>query len=414
VTRHAPPGEPGAPGAAGGTLGVAALGGGIAFVALVAACQVLALVQSLLVGVFGLWSWAKIGLLTAVLSLRAEVVARFGDLPGLRGQPGGPSLRWRLPPMLLTIGFLWLAARAGRRAAGARAGRSPLATSALAAVGAAVPVAGLSALAASAITLSFPGIGMTLEVDVARAALWGGVVAAAGAGAGASLEAARERLPRAALRGGLIGYGWALGLAVLGVLVVVTLEPNALRAYLQGLDRLGAGGGVFAGYHVLALPTQSALLLVPGTLSCLDFLVGGEGALRLCPWAFIGSGRVGRALFAGEASELSPWLWLLNVVPVAAAGLGARAAAVGTGGREAVARGMSAGALFGGLAIAGAVFAAPRFAVPASAGWVPFEVAPRMPGAVAAAVAWGIAGGAVGGWLAARRYGEPEPSPTSA
>ena len=65
MTAEAPPVRPGAPIAAGRVLGVAAVGGALSFGVLVVVCQVLALAQHLVLGGFGLWSWAKIGLLTA-------------------------------------------------------------------------------------------------------------------------------------------------------------------------------------------------------------------------------------------------------------------------------------------------------------------------------------------------------------
>ena len=71
------------------------------------------------------------------------------------------------------------------------------------------------------------------------------------------------------------------------------------------------------------------------------------------------------------------------------------------------------GSIFALLAIAGGWFAAPELV--ASFGPVPrVSMHPEWGRTVVTALVWGAAGGAVGGWLAGRRY-EPElPRPTSA
>ena len=69
------PGRPGGLADAGGIVGRAAVGATIAFVTLIAVGQLLAALGLLLMGVYGLWSWVRIGLLTAIQSLRADVLA---------------------------------------------------------------------------------------------------------------------------------------------------------------------------------------------------------------------------------------------------------------------------------------------------------------------------------------------------
>jgi hypothetical protein len=385
----------------------------MAFLVLVTLCELFAVVQFLLVGAFGLWTWVKVGLLTALLSLRADVVATVKDPPIFQTAADRVTVRGRFVPMLLTIGFLWLAARAGRRAARTRPDLSPIVASALAAAGAGVPVAILSAVCSALVTLFFPALGLRLRVDASTAALWAGVLAAVGAGTGAYLEAARGRTSAAVLRGGLTAYGWALGFLAVGVFVVATLEPTATRDYVDGLTGLGGGGGVLFGYHLLAFPAQSALLLAPASGSCLEII--GEGPIfDLCPWRLVATGPAGD-LFLPKPLSLSPWLWLLSAVPLVAAMLGGRRAVTGAaiaGGRAAGA-GVGAGLIFALLALVGGWFAAPElvaFLVP-----VPqVSMHPEWARTVVTAVVWGAAGGAVGGRLAGRLY-EPElPRPTSA
>lgn len=409
-----PPGPPGGLADAGRIVGRAAVGAMISFVTLVAVGQLLAGLGLLLIGVYGLWSWVKIGLFTALLSLRADVLATVEGPPILRSAADSTTIQARFVPMALTLGFLWLAARAGRRAAPVGAPRSALAAAGLAGAGAAVPVAILAAACATLVTLSFPALGLRIEVDAAGAALWAGSLAAAGAGAGAYLEAARGRPSAAALRGGVTAYGWALGLLAVGIFVVATLEPTVTRRYVDGLTGLGAGGGLLFGAHALAVPAQSALVLAPASGSCLEIV--GEGSIfRLCPWRLVGSGPAG-ATYLPDPLQLAPSLWLLSAMPGIAAMLGGRGAVAGmavTGGRAA-SLGAATGLVFASLVLVGGWFVALRFSsvlVPGRLVWVH----PAWVRTALAALVWGVAGGALGAWLAGRAYEEPGlPMPTSA
>lgn len=414
MTEDAPPGRSGALTDAGRSVGRAAFGGTLAFIALVAICELLAVMQFLLVGAYGLWSWVKIGLLTALLSLRADVVATVKGPPFFRTTAESATLHLGFVPMVLTIGFLWLAARAGRRAARSGPGRSPLVVAGLAVAGAGVPVATLSAVCSTLVTLLFSALGLRLRVDAASAALWGGILAAAGAGTGAYLEEARGRASAAALGGGLTAYGWALGLLAVGVFVVATLEPTVTRAYVDGVTGLGAGGGVLFGYHLLAFPAQSALLLAPASGSCLE-IVGDGPMFDLCPWRLVASGPAGEA-FLPQPLLLSPWLWLLSAVPFMAAMVGGRRAVIGapiTRGRAA-GLGVAAGMTFALLAIVGGWFAVPQLS-PLVIPLPNVSVHPEWIRTAITSLVWGVVGGCLGAWFATRRYAEPGlPRPTSA
>ncbi len=393
---------------AGRAVVAASAGGLFAVVWLAFVCQLLALIASVATGVNGAWTWVKVGLLATVLSLGSQARA---SVDGARGLLSTSDLviRLRFVPMLLTLGFLWLAGRAGRRAARERPGGSPLASSAMAAAGAGLPVAALAAIAAASVRLSFPSVGVDVTADPAIAALWGFAVAGAGAGTGAYLEAARGSFAAATLRSGLAGYGWALAALAVGVLLLATLEPSATRAYVGGLSGLGPGGAVVFGAHLLAFPAQSALLLVPAMGSCLD-LVGNAGSgVTFCPWTVTGTGGF---RFLSTNLSLSPWLLMFHVAPALGAVLAGMRALAASARRRTVALGVAAGAVFGGLSVGGAVFAAPRVSLPISVVWIPVDVRPSLPGAIAVAVLWGIAGGMLGAWLAVRR--QEGPSPTSA
>jgi hypothetical protein len=386
---------------AGRAAATAAGGGAFAVLWLTLVCLLASVILSFVVGVYGIRTWAKIGLLTALASLRAEAEATIQGIPGVRIPSRPIEVSVVFVPMLLTLGFLWLAARAGRRAAEERPGGNVAVTAAVAAAGAAIPAAALAALAAVLVSLSFPGIGLRTHVDVGSAAVWAGLLSAAGAGAGAWLHAARGRRSAAVLRGGLAGYAWALALLAVGAVFVSALEPAVTGAYVDGLRGLGEGGGVLFGVHLLALPTQSALLLAPASGSCLQ-LIGDGPVLDLCPWNLVPSGAA--AFFLTDPVPLSPWLWLLNGAPPIAAALAGGAAAREARAGRPVLVGTLAGAVFASVAIVGAWFAAPRIS-----GVLPLLVVPVVAIRIdpvsmgATCLLWGLAGGAVGGWLEGRR-----------
>jgi hypothetical protein len=374
------------------------------------------MVGLLLIGAYGVWSWAKVGLLTVLLSVRADAIVTIDGGPFLPPVESR-TLHVRFVPMLLTIAFLWLASRAGRRAAQTDHPRHALASAGFAAAGAGVPVAILAAVGSTLVTLSFPSLGLRVQVDPGSAALWAGVLAMVGAGTGAYLQAGRRRASAAVLRGGLTAYGWALGLVALGVLVVATLEPIVTRSYVDGVLGLETGGSLLLGYHVLAIPAQSALLLAPAAGSCLDIV--GEGVYQLCPWRLVASGPIGELLLL-EPFALSPGFWLLSAVPFVGALLGGRRAGHGaTTGERRIGRGIAAGCISAALVVVGAWFAAPRwFSAPADfPDHFPLsDISVRLVwGRTAiAALLWGIVGGGLGALLATR-YDEPGlPSPTSA
>lgn len=394
---------------AGRAVGVAAVGGAAAFLWLTVACQILAIAAFLLTGSRELVTWAKVGLLASVLSLRSAVELR---LPGL-SIPSEERVATRpievslvFVPMLLTVAFVWLAARAGRRAADQRAGRSPWPTVALAAAGAGIPVGLLAALAAAPVRLSLPVVSGRIEADPVSAALWGFALAAVAAGLGAAIRLGGHAPFGRVVRGGLIAYGWALLLLAVGVVAIAAFEPAATRGYVRWLRDSGPIAPAVFGVHVLALPTQSALLAAPASGACID-VVAGSPALELCPWS-LDPGSVGAAVVPARIS-LSPWLWALSTVPPIAAFIGGRRAALALTRRRAVALGAGSGLVFAVTVMAGAWFAIPSLDGRAPA-LVPLTLRIDCPWLVGASIAWGLVGGTVGGWLEGRRYAmEPEP-----
>ena len=411
------PTSPDRPGAFVGALRTAASAGGggiLAVAVLLGAGQGLGLLLHASAGTSGL-AWAKAGLLASLAAVRAEVVVTFRAPPGgVVFLPSSESAS-HLVPMALTLLFLWLAVRAGRRAARSWPEAPILARIAVAAAGAGAPVAVVAALAAGLASLSFPGIRLTLAVDTASAAVWAGSLAAGAAAVGAALESGPDRVWAAVLRGGVTGYLWALGLLVVGVLVIATLEPDVTRRYVDDLRSNGATGAAVFGAHVLALPAQSALLLVPASGACLDLLVSGATEARLCPWEIRATGPLGDTVLLAGPLQLSPSAWLLLVVPPIGAFLGGRRAGARAEAVPGLVRGAASGAVFAMLALVGAAFAAPRVVFPSVLGWLPLEFDVWSLRAALLVGAWGIVAGGIGGWIAGRTYEAPGvPSPTSA
>jgi hypothetical protein len=407
VTAAAPPAAPGASGRARRVAGLATAGGALSFLALAIVGQLMTWILHVAVGTLGFVTWVEVGVLVALSSLRAELHGTGPAIASAADQASG----LRFVPFLFTIGFLWLTVRVGRRAVRDSAGPRPLTAIGLAAVGAAVGAATPAAVLSSLVSVS--GLAVTITVDPVSAALWAGALAAAGAATGALFELRPDATPARVLRGAIAGVGSALALLVLVVLVVATFEPAVTRSYVDGLRRLGGGGAALFGAHVVALPAQSALLLGPAAGSCIDVLAA-DPALRLCPWTLTPTGAFGAGVLGGRV-PLSPWFWLANVVPLSVSAIAGRVGARRLAGRRALGIGVAAGLACGIFVVTAAWFVAPRWFVPSPVPLPLVVVRPRVLSMTAVWLAWGLVGGAIGGWLAARRYEAPgSPSPTSA
>lgn len=413
MTPQASPGRPGALGPL-RALSSAAAGGLGALLGLLAVGQAVAVLVWAVVRVADLATWVDAGVLTSLAAVRGEIVTTFRSLPdpGLRLSSGGTGSS--LVPMTLTIVFLWLAGRTGRHAARRWPGAPALARATVTAVGAGVPVSIGAAVAATFVSLSVPGAEVTIEVDATGVALWAGLLAGGATAVGAFVEASADRTSEAVIRGGVLGALWALALLTGWFLVVATLEPEATRGYVDGLRDLGPSGAVLFGAHLIALPAQSAILIVPAAGSCLDVLASGATAVRVCPWELeVGDPLAGVILPAGSI-PLSAWLWGSLFVPPLAGFLGGRRAGRGGVGTTRIARGALAGLIVAGLSMLGAVLAAPRIVAPSLGDGLRLEIRAWSLAALGLLCLWGVVGGTIGGALA-RGYDDSElPRPTSA
>ena len=146
------------------------------------------------------------------------------------------------------------------------------------------------------------------RVDASSAALWAGVLAAAAAGTGAYLEAARETGVRLGDRRRAHGLWMRARVGHCGGLVVATLEPRVTRAYLEVPAGLG-GRRKGARFTPPGLPDP-----VPWSppRACSSRPRGTIWGRPL----FNHPGGLGAGL---PSPLLSPWFWLLNGVPLASA-----------------------------------------------------------------------------------------------
>ena len=282
----------------------------------------------------------------------------------------------------------------------------------VAAAGAGVPVAIVAALAArSRQRSSFPGARLTVGADAASAAVWAGVLAAVGAGAGAAMEGARGRTSADVLRGGVAAYLWALGLLVIGVLVVATLEPQATRAYVDGLEASDRPGPPSSARTSSRSRPRARCCSCPASGSCIDLVAAGSVAARLCPWTLEATRyrrgcdpsppvRLARALADGLGPGCGS---AVGGVPRWASGGCISGAAI-----RGRARGRVGRRLRGDRDARGGVRLT-RIVVPSLAGWLRLEISVWSWRTAGLLCLWGVIGGAIGGWLAGRAYEAPGP-----
>ncbi len=364
---------------------------------------------------------------------------------GLDGLPqvgGGLSLAFTVAFALLlgTIVLVWLLHRAGRALGDQVLGGSAWARG-LAGAKVALPyaaIAGVAALVLAAFPMSLPvpvipgltaGGNVELAPSVVAAFVWPLVLGLLAGFAGGVSSASRagweapstDRFVVGALRGGVVGVGFAVLLAFVGVQVVAFLHPDVAfpfspqfftDAFAQDRGVAGVSTVVFA---LFLAPNMGGLVLAPSMLSSLGFHVEGtsitllslfEFPVGLNPEALAGLSGIGvPGIGGGEIVEtqVAPWpYWLFLLVPLVATWLGGRAAArraqAGTAG-EGAAAGALAGLVFAGLAFLVVVLSGVgmRFEIGgiSQAGVGHFGGDYLTTGLLA--VLWGLVGGTLGG-----------------
>ena len=216
------------------------------------------------------------------------------------------------------------------------------------------------------------------------------------------------------LRGGWRMFAYGLALAFVGVLVLAGLKPEATRAYVRATAGAGLVGADAMAHHVLALPNQSLWVLVPAMGSCDGAYGAGRSVDFLCYWRFpkgvdVSAISEGTTSSAGFARAPVPY-FLFLLVPLGAVVLGGGWAGANGGAdtwREGATIGAAAGVVFALLVLAGTVLGGVGISLSGglnetAQGSGSGTVGPNIFTGTAAALLWGVLGGAVGGAFGVR------------
>ena len=217
------------------------------------------------------------------------------------------------------------------------------------------------------------------------------------------------------IAGGLRMFVLGLVLSFAGLLVLAVVKPGPARTYFEVVSRPPTGQtAVIIANHVLLLPNQSMWVLVPAMGGC-DGLSGDVSGSFLCYSKFPTTvsvrpeGLVSRTPPAGSDFETAPpGYFLFLLVPAASAVLGGRYAARKRARlrSEAIAVGAASGVVFAVLVAVGSWLASVSVALATPAWGIPADssvlIGPGVWTAGLLALAWGVVGGALGGWMGGR------------
>ena len=404
---------------------MALMRGLLAFLTVALVAQVIAFAMGLVRGALATATIAKLGWLYALAFHRVPIQVGGSTFAGYR-----VSVAF----LLGTAFAVWVVYRQGRaigRRVEGSAWRAALAGAAIAPTYA-LPFALLSfvvklELGAGSALLGPTGI--RLE-GVAVQAFVLPLLLAAGAGAVGGLVVAlpSESWVRAAMVGGWRMFCVALGLALVGLLVLAAVRPAGLAAYARVMMGHGPGtDALLLGHQALLLPNQALSVLVPSMGGC----VGVHGTSFwypiVCPghlprledatipiYVNLSDPDIGFSL--SRSMPIGYALFLL-VPLVAAVWVGRAIRSVASDARAWIRIVIGAGAVFAVCAGVGSWFAGItlRNASPPQPSSVTLG-AKVLPTALIA-LAWGLGGGAIGGLLSRRQDAVdpagPPPSPTS-
>ena len=256
------------------------------------------------------------------------------------------------------------------------------------------------------------------------------------AGAAGGLRSARHELlsrdplgrrAAGAMAGGLRMFVLGLVLSFAGLLVLAAVRPGATRTYFSTITGPPAGQKVMnIAHHVLLLPNQAMWVLVPAMGGCDGLHGGGVSASFLCysrfpttvvvnPEGLPSGAPVVRADFGPAPSGYRLFL----LVPALSVVLGGRYAARRRARLkwEAAGMGAASGVVFALLVVVGSWFASVSAGLSSQTAGIPNASILIGPGVLVAgllALAWGVLGGGLGGWLGGRKFPPraklPEPS----
>jgi hypothetical protein len=364
------------------------------------------------------------------LVFEGDLAVDASRLPGAN-LPAGGSATVELGVALLAVTALavWLLFRCGRASAFGRRASVRGLTGARVAFGYAPPVVLVALLVRfdEPVELgSFVSGGVRVSLSLWQAIVFPFVLAAlAGASGGmwSCASSARER-PSAARARAVLGGGWRMflvaialsfaGLFVAGIVQpdepVALATPSTARYVGTVFDRPGPGAAILA-HHLALSPNEAIWTLVAAEGGC-DVVRGSERADVLCyrrfP-SFVASS--GEVAFGNAPAGYLAFL----LVPAIATIVGGRWAgsASGRSGAGAAVVGSAAGVVFAALMLAGCVLSSITLSYGTIAGAVGrgghLWIGPDPVAGTLFALAWGVAGGALGavtagfrGWTAGR------------
>jgi hypothetical protein len=350
------------------------------------------------------------------------------ELSGTGGESGGMAVAFLTGTALA----LWVLFRAGRAVAD-RAGTGVrdrlLAGAAVGPVYALPIVVGTTLVRLRLATggVLVPGT-MQLRGVVWQAFVFPALLGIVAGGAGGSVDVLGSRA-RAWLVGGWRGLVCALGLAVVGILVLAAARPQGSAEYARVVSANGPRVALLLlGHHALLLPDQSFLVLAPSMGGCTR-LAGSSGTI---PWLCPGHlpvlssaavlddiARVGGVSTTSSGSNptrtMPAGYAAFILVPALATLAAGWYAGAGTsepfGLHEALARGTGAGVVFAVLVGVGSWMAGVSLTLHASDGSVitGLTLGPRPAPTALLAFVWGVAGGMLGASIRRQDGGTPEP-----
>jgi hypothetical protein len=220
------------------------------------------------------------------------------------------------------------------------------------------------------------------------------------------------------IAGGLRMFVLGLVLSFIGVLVLAAVRPSAGRAYFAAISGPPVDQtAVIVAHHVLLLPNQSMWVLVPAMGGCDGLSGGGVSATFLCYSKFPTSvsvstdGSTPDALTVRTDFATAPTAYFLFLlVPALSVVLGGR---YGVRKRarlrsESIAIGASSGVVFAVLVAVASWLASVSVSLSSATGGIPGNssvlIGPGVFFAGLLALAWGVLGGAIGGWLGGREF----------
>jgi hypothetical protein len=249
---------------------------------------------------------------------------------------------------------------------------------------------------------------------------------AAAAGAAGGLRSGRFELlshdpwgrrAAGAVVGGIRMFVLGLALSFAGLLVLAVVRPHAAKTYFETVSRPPTDQtAVIIAHHVLLLPNQSMWVLVPAMGGCDGLSGGGASASFLCYSKFprvvsvSPEGLSGTPAVRADFRTAPPGYFLFLLVPALSVVLGGRHAARKRARLrwEAVAVGAASGVVFAVLIAVGSWFASVSAELDSPTGGIPGNasvlIGPAVWAAGLLALAWGVVGGGLGGWLGGREF----------